>query len=122
MLIVNRETEGNYLRFDCLTRVSLRRQSARFKSEEPEDTEDKFEADNAKLPECSLYDDQIPEDGPASMRSSALKDDGGCRSGPNGDDAKELRRPSIGRPSRLAATKVQSYKEIPLKVKMRRPE
>ncbi|XP_058182025.1 SHUGOSHIN 1-like isoform X5 [Rhododendron vialii] len=103
-------------------RVSLRRQSARFKSEEPEDAEDKFEADDAKLPECSLYDDQIPEDGPASMRSSALKDDGGCRSGPNGDDAKELRRPSIGRPSRLAATKVQSYKEIPLKVKMRRPE
>ncbi|KAG5533139.1 hypothetical protein RHGRI_027379 [Rhododendron griersonianum] len=103
-------------------RVSLRRQSARFKSEEPEDTEDKFEADDAKLPECSLYDDQIPEDGPASMRSSALKDDGGCHSGPNGDDAKELRRPSIGRPSRLAATKVQSYKEIPLKVKMRRPE
>ncbi|KAI8539738.1 hypothetical protein RHMOL_Rhmol09G0206000 [Rhododendron molle] len=103
-------------------RVSLRRQSARFKSEEPEDTEDKFEADDAKLPECSLYDDEIREDGPASARSSALKDDGGCRSSPNGDDAKELRRPSIGRPLRLAATKVQSYKEIPLKVKMRRPE
>lgn len=100
----------------------MRRQSARFKSDEPEDTEDKFEADDAKLPECSLYDDQIPEDGPASMRSSALKDDGACCSGPNGDDAKELRRPSIGRPSRLAATKVQSYKEIPLKMKMRRPE
>lgn len=102
-------------------RVSLRRQSARFKSEVPEATEDKFEADDAKLPECSPSDDQMQEDGPAPMHLSALKDDAGGSNGLSVDDAKELLRPSMGRPSRLAVKKVPSYKEIPLNVKMRRP-
>lgn len=102
-------------------RVSLRRQSARFTSEEPEATENKFGADDAKLPECSPSD-QMQEDGPAPVHSSALKDDGGSSSGLNVDDAKELQRPSMGRPSRQAVKKVPSYKEIPLNVKMRRTE
>lgn len=99
----------------------MRRQSARFTSEEPEATEDKFGADDAKLPECSPSD-QVQEDGPAPVHSSALKDDGGSSSGLNVDDAKELQRPSMGRPSRQAVKKVPSYKEIPLNVKMRRTE
>lgn len=37
-------------------------------------------------------------------------------------DPLELRRNSIGRPARKAAVKVQSYKEVPLNIKMRRSE
>ncbi|KAL6980297.1 hypothetical protein U1Q18_021939 [Sarracenia purpurea var. burkii] len=93
-------------------RVHLRRQSARFESEEPAPTEDTFEMDNAQSSVCSLNDDST------SMSSSVKKDDGeGASIGPS-----ELRRSSIGRPLRSAATKVHSYKETALNVKMRRPE
>lgn len=34
----------------------------------------------------------------------------------------QVKRSSVGRPLRRAAVKVQSYKEVPLKAKLRRPE
>lgn len=40
--------------------------------------------------------------------------------GAAGLESKRSERTSIGRPSRKAAEKVQSYKEIPLNLKMRR--
>lgn len=36
--------------------------------------------------------------------------------------AQQSNRPSLGRPLRKAAEKVQSYKEIPLNIKMRRSD
>ncbi|XP_059625378.1 SHUGOSHIN 2-like [Cornus florida] len=102
-------------------RLCLRRQSARFKCEEPERTEDLFELDNAEFPICSLGDDKMQEDGSASMSSSVKKEDTEGNTAPR-DEAREFRRSSIGRPSRLAVKKVNSYKEVPLNVKMRRLE
>ncbi|GFS46094.1 hypothetical protein Acr_00g0100140 [Actinidia rufa] len=101
--------------------VCLRRQSARFKSEEPEPTEDVFEIDDTQFPVCPLHDDQMQEDGLISMFSSVKNDDIEDSSAVS-VEVQELRRLSIGRPLRLAAKKVQSYKETPLNVKMRRTE
>ncbi|KAL7228610.1 hypothetical protein ACSBR2_007339 [Camellia fascicularis] len=102
-------------------RFCLRRQSARFKSEEPESTEYVFEIDDAKFPACSLHDDQMQEDGSPSMCLLVKKIDKEVNSD-SSDETLVLQRSSIGRPSRLAAKKVQSYKETPLNMKMRRPE
>lgn len=101
--------------------VGLRRKSARFKSEEPESPEDVFEIDDAKFPACSLHDDQMQEDGSPSMCLLVKKIDKEVNSD-SSDETLVLQRSSIGRPSRLAAKKVQSYKETPLNMKMRRPE
>ncbi|PSS05063.1 Shugoshin-1 like [Actinidia chinensis var. chinensis] len=101
-------------------RVSLRRQSARLKPVKPEPSGDSFEIDDAKSPGGCLQDDQMQEDLSTSMCLSAKKDDKGGSSGPSDGEAQELRGSSMGRPSRLAAKKVQSYKEIPINVKMRR--
>ncbi|KAA8539245.1 hypothetical protein F0562_025937 [Nyssa sinensis] len=98
-------------------RLCSRRQSARFKSEEAEPTGDLFLVDDAKFPAC----DQKLEDSSSSMCSLVEKDDKEGNTAPR-DEAQVSRRSSVGRPSRLAAMKVQSYKEIPLHVKMRRPE
>ncbi|XP_028124150.1 SHUGOSHIN 2-like isoform X2 [Camellia sinensis] len=103
------------------SRVCLRRQSARFKSEEPESTEDVFEIDDAKFPACSLHDDQMQEDGSPSMCLLVKKIDKEVNSD-SSDETLVLQRSSIGRPLRLAAKKVQSYKETPLNMKMRRLE
>lgn len=42
-----------------------------------------------------------------------------CRSEPEPQGSQRM---SFGRPSRKAAEKIQSYKETPLNIKMRRPE
>ncbi|GMP68588.1 hypothetical protein CsSME_00028155 [Camellia sinensis var. sinensis] len=102
-------------------RACLRRQSARSKHQESEPTEDTFEIVDTKFPVCSLHDDQMQEDGSTSMCSLA-KDDKRGISDPSDDKTQQLQRSSIGRPLRLAAKKVQSYKEIPVNVKMRRKE
>ncbi|XP_028068835.1 SHUGOSHIN 2-like isoform X7 [Camellia sinensis] len=102
-------------------RACLRRQSARSKHQESEPTEDTFEIVDTKFPVCSLHDDQMQEDGSTSMCSLA-KDDKRGISDPSDDKTQQLQRSSIGRPLRLVAKKVQSYKEIPVNVKMRRKE
>ncbi|CAA2976608.1 shugoshin-1 isoform X1 [Olea europaea subsp. europaea] len=83
-------------------RSSVRRQSARFKAEEKEPAEDLFEMHDARFPVCSLPDGEVKK----------------CFSVPRYEPQK-FGRSSLGRPSRQAAIKVQSYKEIPLNVKMR---
>ncbi|KAL7215206.1 hypothetical protein ACSBR1_027382 [Camellia fascicularis] len=100
-------------------RACLRRQSARSKHQESEPTEDTFEIVDIKFPVCSLHDDQMQ--GSTSMCSLA-KDDKRGISDPSDDKTQQLQRSSIGRPLRLAAKKVESYKEIPVNVKMRRKE
>lgn len=82
------------------------RRSSIFKPEEPKPKEeDMFEmTDTAKSSECS---------------SSFNIKEGSVNQGLNSN---EIRRSSIARPMRLAAKKILSYKEIPLTVKMRRPD
>ncbi|XWS66232.1 hypothetical protein CRYUN_Cryun05aG0181900 [Craigia yunnanensis] len=99
-------------------RICLRRQSARFKPQEPETTEDVLEVDDTKFLVSSSCDDKVHESGPISSGSSVKSQhEEGSRIPRN--EAQELRT-SVGRPSRRAAEKVQSYKEIPINVKMRR--
>ncbi|XP_076926654.1 uncharacterized protein LOC143589914 [Bidens hawaiensis] len=88
-------------------RVVARRPSARFKHDEPKPTNDLFHTDE--------MDDKMQEDDKAS---SVKKEANSLRS----KISQESRRSSISRPSREVAKKVQSYKEISVNVKMRRPE
>ncbi|KAK9283907.1 hypothetical protein L1049_012162 [Liquidambar formosana] len=100
-------------------RLCMRRQSARFKSEDLIPTEDLFEIDDTKFPVCPLHDDSMHENGPTSSASSVKNEEKEGNSDPS-FEVQAFRRSSIGRPLRRAAERVQSYKEIPLNVKMRR--
>ncbi|XP_021295785.1 SHUGOSHIN 2 isoform X2 [Herrania umbratica] len=101
-------------------RVCLRRQSARFKTQEPELTEDVFDVDDTAFL-ISSCDDKVDESGPTSSHSLVKKEHEEGSITPR-NEAQELRRISVGRPLRRAVEKVQSYKEIPVNVKMRRIE
>ncbi|KAK6271056.1 hypothetical protein POUND7_008154, partial [Theobroma cacao] len=101
-------------------RVCLRRQSARFKTQEPELTADVFDLDDTAFL-VSSCDDKVHESGPTSSHSSVKKEHEEGSITPR-NEAQELRRISVGRPLRRAVEKVQSYKEIPVNVKMRREE
>lgn len=106
--------------FLCLqNRLQSRRQSTRFISVKSEPTEDLFEIDDAKFPASQLHDDPMHDNCPTSLGSSGKKANG---DGALGVATPEFRRSSFGRPLRRAAEKVQSYKEIPINVKMRRSE
>lgn len=74
----------------------MRRQTARFRSEEDEKL---FEIEDVKMDE---------DDGQTSVDQK--------------DGKQSQRMLFVGRPSRRAAEKVRSYKETPLNIKMRRPE
>lgn len=102
-------------------RLCVRRQSARFKSEEQKPVEDLFEVDSTRLTSGPLHDDQMQEEVSTSVCLSVEKDDKECKSSLS-NQAEDIERPSIGRPSRQAAKKVNTYKEVPLNVKMRRTE
>ncbi|KAJ9554702.1 hypothetical protein OSB04_009316 [Centaurea solstitialis] len=84
-------------------RRCVRRQSARFRSQEHEPKEKLFEIKDLKM----------HEDGPIS-KVAETKD--------RKWSSQESQRMSFGRPSRRAAERIQSYKETPLNIKMRRPE
>lgn len=149
----------------------MRRQSARFKSHEKEQTENLFEIDEAKFPENPMCEDdptpsisstkeedtkeeekedscaaksekvsqrssigrplrnavkkdakfpenRIPNDDPTALISSTKKEKEDSSAPKSGVS----QRSSIGRPLRKAVEKIQSYKEPPLHVKMRRSE
>lgn len=77
----------------------MRRQSARFPTQEQHEAlEDLFEIEDAKYPEVVAETCGLRNQSP--RRSSIVS----------------------GRPSRKAAEKVQSYKEVPLNIKMRRED
>ncbi|PSS14256.1 Shugoshin-1 like [Actinidia chinensis var. chinensis] len=84
-------------------RRRLRRQSARYNSQVNESTENLFEIGdvNYLVPSSSIKQEENDE---------------------NCMPARESQRTSLGRPLRKAATKIQSYKEIPVNTKMRRSE
>ncbi|KAI4386081.1 hypothetical protein MLD38_004047 [Melastoma candidum] len=103
-------------------KVPNRRQSGRFQTQVLEPEENLFEIEEAKFPitqpgsnkpkpdqESEITCPSPPKEGKESISSST--------------SVKETtKRSSMGRPLRRAAEKVQSYKEIPLNIKMRRLE
>ncbi|KAK2643458.1 hypothetical protein Ddye_025221 [Dipteronia dyeriana] len=91
-------------------RRCLRRQSARFQSQEREPAENLFEIEDTKLLDTLPPNDPMHEDFSTPAGSSvANKETCSTRS-----ETQVSKRSSIGRPLRLAAEKVQSYKEVPL--------
>jgi hypothetical protein len=74
-----------------------------------------FEIEDAKYSVSQSLDNPIHEDG-VPLNSSIRKGEEGeiCM------QRNEGQRSSIGRPLRKAVGKVQSYKEAPIKIKMRR--
>ncbi|XP_044461227.1 SHUGOSHIN 2 isoform X2 [Mangifera indica] len=92
-----------------------KRQSARFKSVASKPSEDIFEIDGAKAHVSS--DKPVHNSDHSDL--SVQKEHKEGNSDQN-DEVQGTRRRSSGRPLRQAAEKVQSYKEIPLKVKLRR--
>ncbi|KAE8037727.1 hypothetical protein FH972_010292 [Carpinus fangiana] len=99
-------------------RRCLRRQSARFKSHEREPAEMLFEIEDAKYSVSQSLDNPIHEDGVQLNSSIRKKEEGEMSTQRN--EGQVSQRSSIGRPLRKAAEKVQSYKEAPIKIKMRR--
>ncbi|CAN4126592.1 unnamed protein product [Withania somnifera] len=99
-------------------RSCVRRQSARFKPEAVKLSEDSFEVQD-KCPVHPPSSDPVQKSFSTSICISS--NDLHCNPSsrlepiPSG-------RTSLSRPSREVAKKVQSYKEIPLNIKMRRPQ
>ncbi|KAI5648552.1 hypothetical protein M9H77_34557 [Catharanthus roseus] len=95
-------------------RHCVRRQSARFKSEELK----------PKPSDASTIndDDSLMEDVPSSTCLSLKIEDNKLNPAPDEFETIESKRSSLSRPSRQAAKKVHSYKEIPINIKMRRPQ
>ncbi|KAK6138124.1 hypothetical protein DH2020_028141 [Rehmannia glutinosa] len=89
-------------------RRCLRRQSASSRIRHEEPTDKLFEIDDAMFPVVLPSNTPTHEGGVLTDGISVSKLEA------------EARRTSIGRPSRRAAEKVQSYKERPINVKMRR--
>ncbi|KAL8551631.1 hypothetical protein ACS0TY_000635 [Phlomoides rotata] len=100
-------------------RPYARRQSARFKTVEVKPAEDTTEINDTKVYESQLPDDTMQEQG-STNGSAVVKDESNLASLVPKCKPQEFGRPSLNRPSRVAAKKVQSYKEVPLNVKMRR--
>lgn len=96
-----------------LCRRCLRRQSAKFKSQELEPADQNlFEIDDITFAATQQPDTPMHEDGPTPSGSSIKI-----------EETQMLKRSSLGgRPLRKAVEKVQSYKEVPVNVKMRRNE
>lgn len=93
------------------------KQSASFNSEQVNPCEDVFEMEDARFPIGSLGDKSMQVDANSAREGvKEGKDDW------NRDTDTPGLRTSMGRPLRRAAGKVQSYKEIPLNIKMRRAE
>ncbi|KAJ8543885.1 hypothetical protein K7X08_025503 [Anisodus acutangulus] len=94
-------------------RRCLRRKSTNSKVQQPEPAaEDLFELEGLAVP----FNSPVHIDGLISSPSSSVEEVKHDKE----NVAPLSRRSSIGRPSRKAAEKVQSYKEIPVNIKMRR--
>lgn len=75
------------------------------------------------LPPHPLSDDRMQDDSNRAIVSVKREDvENYSRPCTSNKITQDSRRSSISRPSREAAKKVQSYKELGLQVKMRRPE
>ncbi|XP_009790331.1 uncharacterized protein LOC107784894 [Nicotiana tabacum] len=96
----------------CLRRKSTN--NSKIQQSEPA-AEDLFELEGLAVPFNSpVHEDDLPL--PYSSIEEVMKDEKDSSE----NVAQLSRRASVGRPSRKAAEKVQSYKEIPVNIKMRR--
>ncbi|KAL1532124.1 shugoshin-1-like [Salvia divinorum] len=94
-----------------------RRQSARFNAAEVEHGEDLLETKEARVSASQMPEVSVGEQG--STSETAVVENESSKDGPGpGSQPQQL----LLRPSRAAKEKVQSYKEVPLCVKLRRPE
>ncbi|KAI3730977.1 hypothetical protein L1987_62159 [Smallanthus sonchifolius] len=108
-------------------RLQTRRQSAKFKLDDPKPTQDSLKIEDiGDVSPCSLPatddNDQVKvndSNGGTSSSSSKMEDKEGDYF-QDYNKPKEHKRTSLSRPVREAAKKVQSYKEVNLIVKMRR--
>ncbi|XP_061985685.1 shugoshin-1-like isoform X13 [Populus nigra] len=102
------------------SRICRRKQPIRIKSEAQieEPTEDLFQTDDAKFHVPAIHGDPVHESCP-TLSAPSVKIESETGNSALIFETQEPRRTSL-RPSRRAAEKVQSYKEIPLNVKMRR--
>ncbi|XP_057798864.1 SHUGOSHIN 2-like [Salvia miltiorrhiza] len=97
------------------------RQSARFNAAEVKRGEDFFETKETIVSVSQSPDNSVREQG--STSETALVKNEGSRDGSGSRlQSQQLGRSSLSRPSRAAKQKVQSYMELPLSVKLRRPE
>lgn len=95
------------------------RLSARVKAAAVKPAEDTTETDSTAVYKSQLPEDTFQEQGSISG-SALLKDESNLANSVPKNESQEFGRPCFSRPSRVAAKKVQSYKEVPLNVKMRR--
>ncbi|WOG87982.1 hypothetical protein DCAR_0207215 [Daucus carota subsp. sativus] len=89
----------------CKKSLRVRRQSARFYSEELKSDDDIFEVDTARFSSSPQGNGQNQHDDGRLVSTNLVLN---------------LERLSSGRPSRQVTNKVSSYKEVPLNTKMRR--
>ncbi|XP_042011881.1 SHUGOSHIN 2-like [Salvia splendens] len=112
-------TEGH-----AIQRTSVRKQSIRSRTKIPKQADDPSEMDCTISTNCTSLDEPVPpvtDSGSTSADTPVENEnDGSCSSG-WGCDSQGSRKPSLGRPSRVATRKVQTYRERSLKDKMRRP-
>lgn len=97
-----------------LDRQCVRRQSARFISQERESAENVFEIEEAKI---QLQ--QKPENF-RRVSDSTASDLSNNEDTTKNSSSTSTSRVSVGRPLRRVTEKVQSYKEPPINIKMRR--
>lgn len=100
-------------RRDCylngiLDRVSSRRQSANVNTQRA----------NQETADPPLHDDIVDESSPISCTVS-MEVKRKLKNKPTGEESEDMRKTTVGRPSRQAAEKIKSYKEPSLKEKMR---
>ncbi|XP_057789483.1 SHUGOSHIN 2-like [Salvia miltiorrhiza] len=100
----------------AVQRPSARRQSPKFKAKRPKQADDLSEMDNTISTNCSS---PVPENCSTSVDTSVKNEDDRSCSGQS-CESQGSGKPSLGRPSRVAARKVQTYREIPVNAKMRR--
>lgn len=101
--------------------LSVRRRSARLKSEEPRSPCDVHETDDGEVAVSVPDNGALLENDSTSMSSFLENQDTEADLAP-GLEAPESRRSSLSRPLRQAVKKVHSYKEMSVKIKMRRSE
>ncbi|XP_034929364.1 uncharacterized protein [Populus alba] len=114
------EEQLNEKNDDKKSRICRRKQSIRIKFEAQieEPTEDLCQTDDAKFHVPAIHGDPVHESCP-TLSAPSVKIESETGNSALRFETQEPRRTSL-RPSRRAAEKVQSYKEIPLNVKMRR--
>ena len=87
-----------------------------------EPTDNLFETEDLKLPIRSHEDNCLGPTPPTASDSVRDEDNLRDQSVSPQHQNQGSRRASLGRPMRRAAEKVNSYKEVPLNIKMRRAE